>query len=96
MSGRASTRFLYDGSYIRLKNLVFGYSFPKSFINKAHLSNLRVYVMGENLLTFTKYPGADPEFFRATDNAGSNIAPGLAGISMPQVRTISIGVSVGL
>ncbi len=95
MSGRSSSRFLYDGSYLRLKNLTLAYNLPKSVVNKLRISNIRIFVMGENLLTFTNYPGADPEFFRA-EGSGANIAPGLAGITMPQVKTISVGVSLGL
>ncbi len=95
MSGRASSRFLYDGSYIRMKNLTLGYTLPQPILKKIHLSNLRVYLMGENLLTFTKYPGGDPEFFRAS-GAAANIAPGIADITMPQVRTFSFGINLGL
>ncbi|HEY4786751.1 MAG TPA: SusC/RagA family TonB-linked outer membrane protein, partial [Bacteroidales bacterium] len=55
--------FLEDGSYIRLKNVTLGVNVPQSFLKKISLSNvhLRVYASGENLLTFTKYKGMDPE-----------------------------------
>jgi TonB-dependent starch-binding outer membrane protein SusC len=96
MAGRTSSRFLYDGSYVRLKNLVLGYNLPESILNKVHIRNLRIFGMGENLLTFTKYPGTDPEFFNAKNDKEANIAPGIAGITLPQVRTFSVGVSVGL
>lgn len=95
MSGRASSRFLYDGSYVRLKNLTLAYHLPKSLISQVNLANVKVYLTGENLLTFTKYPGADPEFFTAS-GAMANIAPGISGIRMPQVRTISFGINIGL
>jgi len=95
MSGRGSTRFLYDGSYVRLKNLSLAYQIPQTILQKIHVGSLKVYMMGENLLTFTKYPGADPEFFRATGQ-GANIAPGIADITMPQVRTITFGLTLGL
>lgn len=95
MSGRASSRFLYDGSYVRLKNLTLAYHLPQSILSNIHLANVRLFVTGENLLTFTKYPGADPEFFNASGSA-ANISPGIAGISMPQVRTITFGVNIGL
>jgi hypothetical protein len=95
MSGRASSRFLYDGSYVRMKNLTLAYQFPKTIMRKMHDGSLRVYMMGENLLTFTKYPGGDPEFFRAT-GAAANISPGIADITMPQVRTITFGLNLGL
>jgi len=95
MSGRASSRFLYDGSYIRMKNLTLAYQLPQNIIQKLHVRSLRLYLMGENLLTFTKYPGTDPEFFRASGQ-GANISPGIADITMPQVRTFTFGLNLGL
>ncbi len=95
MSGRASSRFLYDGSYIRMKNLTLAYQIPPTILQKLHVRSLRLYMMGENLLTFTKYPGSDPEFFRASGQ-GANISPGIADITMPQVRTITFGLNLGL
>ena len=58
---QVSTRFLYDGSYIRLRNLSLGYTFPKNISDALSLSSLRVFVQGQNLLTITNYPGQDPE-----------------------------------
>lgn len=95
MSGRSSSRFLYDGSYLRMKNLSLSYQLPGVLVQKMHIGSLKLFVMGENLLTFTKYPGADPEFFRAS-GAAANIAPGIADITMPQVRTFTIGLNLGL
>ena len=95
MSGRASSRFLYDGSYIRMKNLILTYHLPKTITQKLYISNAKFFVMAENLLTFTKYPGGDPEFFRAS-GAAANISPGIADITMPQVRTITLGINIGL
>ncbi|GJM64029.1 TonB-dependent receptor [Persicobacter diffluens] len=79
-----------NGSYMRLKNLQVGYSFNKNVLEKMHLSRLRVYVSGQNLLTFTNYTGADPELAHddlmrfGVDNGG-----------YPQARTILLGVNVG-
>jgi TonB-linked SusC/RagA family outer membrane protein len=57
-----SDRWLENGSFIRLKNLQFGYSFPESLLAKTRvISRLRIYISGQNLLTFTKYKGYDPE-----------------------------------
>ena len=58
---RANTGNLYNASYIKLKTLQIGYTFPKSWTTKAAISNLRVFVSGENLLTITNFPGVDPE-----------------------------------
>ncbi|MBC5993637.1 SusC/RagA family TonB-linked outer membrane protein [Pontibacter cellulosilyticus] len=56
-----STRYLEDGSYIRLRNVVLSYNLPKPFISKAGLSSVRVYLQGQNLVTITDYTGFDPE-----------------------------------
>lgn len=58
---RASTADLYNASYIKLKTLQIGYTLPKSWTMKAYISNLRLFVSGENLLTITSFPGVDPE-----------------------------------
>ncbi len=54
-------KWVEDGTYLRLRNISVGYSLPKSVIQKIGLTKLRVYVAGDNLLTFTKYDGYDPE-----------------------------------
>jgi len=57
-----SSDFLYtDASFIRLKNLSLSYTIPQALREKWHIQNLRVYIQGQNLLTFTKYLGSDPE-----------------------------------
>lgn len=82
---RPSNRFIEDGSYLRIKNVTLGYQLPKSLIQRAKLSNARVYLSGQNLHTFTKYTGFDPE-------------TGVNGIDLslyPVSRTISVGINVG-
>ena len=54
---RMSSRFVYDGSYIRLKNVALGYNLPETLIEKLGMENVRLSVSGQNLLTFTDYPG---------------------------------------
>lgn len=61
-----STLWLYRGDYLKLKNLTFGYTVPDMWIKKIHLSDLRFFVSGENLLTITDFPGMDPEMQTAT------------------------------
>lgn len=56
-----STRFVEDGSYLRLKTVTLSYDFNKKWLKKMHLSKLQAYVTGQNLLTLTKYSGYDPE-----------------------------------
>lgn len=82
---RPSTRFIEDGSYLRLKNVTLGYTLPKSLIKHAKMNTARLYVSGQNLLTFTKYTGFDPE-------VSSN------GIDMslyPITRIVSAGINIG-
>ncbi|HRO74476.1 MAG TPA: hypothetical protein PK611_12430, partial [Saprospiraceae bacterium] len=57
----ASTRWVEDGSFVKLQNVSLGYSFPADQMKKLKVNGLRVYVQGQNLLTFTKYKGVDPE-----------------------------------
>jgi hypothetical protein len=80
---RSSSWFLQDGSYLRLKNLTFGYTLPKIWTERASISQLRVYFSGDNLLTRTNYPGLDPE--RGTSGAFVNY---------PQNKIYSFGVNV--
>ncbi len=89
---QASSRWIYDGSYLRLKTLNFGYTVPKEWTNKIYLTNLRLYMTGQNLLTFTKYPGWDPEV--NTDTQG-NIAGGTDFYTAPQPRTLIFGLNIG-
>jgi TonB-linked SusC/RagA family outer membrane protein len=80
---RASTYFLQDGSYLRLKNLVFGYTIPVKVTQKIGISRLRLYFSGDNLLTFTKYRGLDPERYSSGDL-----------LQYPQNKIYSFGVNV--
>lgn len=56
-----STRFVEDGSYVRLKAITLGYNFPARWLSKVKLSKARVYLTGQNLITLTNYSGLDPE-----------------------------------
>lgn len=61
MNFRNSDFYIQDGSYLRLKNIQLGYTFPKKWVNKLSVSNLRVYASATNLFTITSYDGLDPE-----------------------------------
>ncbi|MDD2305175.1 MAG: TonB-dependent receptor [Prolixibacteraceae bacterium] len=80
---RNSSWFLQDGSYLRLKNLSFGYTLPGKTTQRIGIDQLRVYFSGDNLVTFTKYPGLDPE------RGGSGSA-----VNYPQNKIFSFGVNV--
>ena len=94
-----SSRYLSDGSYVRLKTVTLAYNLPDALIERINLSKLRIYVSGQNLLTFTDYEGWDPEvntdYLSEGGTAGGNISQGNDFYSAPQARTITLGVNVG-
>ena len=77
-----STRFIEDGSYLRLKNLQIGYTFPLKWTQKFHCSRLRLYATASNLFTITGYKGYDPE-------VGGGVDYG----NYPQSRTFTFGLN---
>jgi TonB-linked SusC/RagA family outer membrane protein len=87
-----SDRFLEKGDFIRIRNIQFGYNFSKGIISRAKMTNLRLYVQGQNLWTFTKYSGIDPE---ANANGNTNIGLGIDNNRPYLPRTVTVGVSVG-
>ncbi|WP_157887072.1 SusC/RagA family TonB-linked outer membrane protein [Hymenobacter sp. PAMC 26628] len=98
-NARTSDRFLEDGSYLRLKSLTLGYSLPSALATRAHLRTVRIYVQSQNLVTFTKYTGLDPEVstantVSATNNSGNTVL-GTDFFTYPQARTITGGVTLG-
>ena len=96
---RTQTKYLLDGSYIRLKNLTLGYNLPKEFCNKFHIKNLRFYVSGENLLTFHHLPtGYYPDSFVAIPGSLS-MSTGIQGDgytnwSYPLMRQFAFGFNL--
>ncbi len=94
-NSRTSDRFLEDGSYLRLKNLSIGYTIPADKIGKLTgniLTKARIYVSSQNLLTFTKYTGYDPE---VSSKNGALLNNGIDYGQYPQARTLMVGVSLG-
>jgi TonB-linked SusC/RagA family outer membrane protein len=90
-----STRFLENGSYTRLKNLQFGYTFPKDFISRYGFNSFRIYVSGTNLLTFTKFQGSDPEMTVSDNAKGSgDLANGIDWGTYPAARSYNVGINV--
>ncbi|RAJ94411.1 TonB-linked SusC/RagA family outer membrane protein [Larkinella arboricola] len=93
-----SSRWMEDGSFLRLKTVSLGYNLPSSLLKKAFIQSARVYVSGLNLLTFTKYTGYDPEVntqYVNTTNQVANIALGHDFYTPPQARTFTFGVNLG-
>ncbi|MDP1844649.1 MAG: TonB-dependent receptor [Sediminibacterium sp.] len=90
---QASSRYIVDGSYIRLRTVSLGYTFNAKQLSKFKIERLRFYVSAQNLLTFTNYTYWDPEV--NADSFDSNIAKGNDFYTSPQPRTILFGVNVG-
>lgn len=86
-----SSRWVEDGSYLRLKNVALGYNFPKFLLGKMQISRLRVYASAQNILTFTKYKGFDPEV--SFQDSNRNI--GLDYMGYPNVKSVTLGINVG-
>lgn len=89
-----SSRYISDGDYLKLRSALLSYDLPSSVVRKMKLNGMRVYLQGQNLLTFTKYIGWDPEV--STDFATDNITSGVDFYSAPQPRTILVGISINL
>lgn len=88
-----SSRYIDDGSYLRLKTLTLGYSLPAAVIDRLNLRKVRVYFTGLNLLTFTGYNGWDPEV--NTDFTAGNVTLGTDFYAAPQAKTYTFGVNIG-
>ncbi|MDB5134605.1 MAG: TonB dependent receptor [Mucilaginibacter sp.] len=88
-----STRFLESGSYLKLKNVQLGYKLGKDALTSLGISSVRVYVSGQNLLTFTKYTGLDPEQYNNSNNGNAVTAVGIDWGTYPSARTITVGVN---
>jgi TonB-linked SusC/RagA family outer membrane protein len=89
-NNQVSSRFIEDGSYVRLKNLTLAYGLPQSVLQKSGISGVRVYVTGQNLLTWTDYSGYDPEV--SADPFSSTGFGRDLGV-YPQARTYTVGLN---
>jgi hypothetical protein len=88
-NARFSDRWIEDGSYLRLKTVTLSYDLP---LNSEFIQGLRFWIQGNNLLTFTKYLGTDPEFTMTSNVIGQGIDLGRVG----QSRSIVAGVKINL
>lgn len=88
-----SSRWVQDGSYLRVKSVNLGYNIPKRILASAKIESARVYIAASNLFTFTKYTGYDPE---VNTEYTANINLGHDFYTPPQARTISVGINLGL
>lgn len=88
-----SSRFIENGSFLRIKNITLGYTLPKNTAKKIRLKSARFYISGQNLYTFTPYTGMDPEVnYYSVDN----IVMGTDFFTYPQSRTFLFGINIGL
>ena len=89
-----STMFLYDASFVRLREVTLAYNVPATFTKKLRLQSLKVFTTGMNLLTFSKYPGGDPEIARDFENPQDrNMSPNVTYLTTPQQKTLTFGLS---
>jgi TonB-linked SusC/RagA family outer membrane protein len=95
-SQQISTYFVEDGSYMRIKNIQLTYTLPSSIVSKLKLSQVQVYVQGQNLFTFTKYKGLDPDInLRTSGNDNQDIHMGIDEGAFPVAKSYNIGLKVG-
>lgn len=97
VSGNSNSYYVEDGSYLRAKTIQLGYTFPKSLVSKLTLSNIRLYVQGQNLFTITKYSGADPDLSLINNNVNnirSDTYIGVDRAGFPNPKQLLVGVNV--
>ncbi|SFS49047.1 TonB-linked outer membrane protein, SusC/RagA family [Lutibacter maritimus] len=87
-NNRASTRFLEDGGYLRVKTIQVGYSLPSEVVESLDISKFRVYITGQNLFTFTNYSGLDPEV------AGDILSRGIDRTLYPKYKSLIFGLQL--
>ena len=94
---KISSRWLEDGSYVRLKDITLGYNLPKNISKKFYLDNFRLYFTIQNLYTWTDYPGFDPEVNAPGTNLSqttANIQQGIDYYTAPQSKSFTFGVNL--
>lgn len=96
---KLSDRYVEDGSYLRLKAITLGYTFPKQLLNKFSIDHLRIYAGAKNLLTITSYQGFDPEVGDQDRWSGKNLTRGVDGMSLwdptfPNTREFYVGLQL--
>ncbi len=87
-----SNYYLQKGDYVRLKIVQLGYTLPKDVTSRFGMNKVRLYITGENLLTFTKYTGYDPEI-AGRNNSEQDII-GVDRAYYPQARTFMLGANI--
>jgi len=89
-----STMFLRSASYLRMRELTIAYRVPPEALRKLFFKSFRIFATGTNLLTFTKYPGGDPEITRDFENAQDrNLSPNITYLTAPTQKTFVVGIN---
>ncbi|MFC2138313.1 TonB-dependent receptor [Bacteroidota bacterium] len=91
-ASNVSTRYIEDASYFKLKNIQLGFTLPKKYTMNLGLSNLRIYVSGQNLLTITNYSGMDPEF--SVNEETDNLIKGIDRGYYPHSKSVIVGFQI--
>jgi TonB-dependent starch-binding outer membrane protein SusC len=95
-SQQISTYFVEDGSYMRIKNIQLTYSIPTAWVQKIKISSAQIYVQGQNLFTFTKYKGLDPDInLRNSSTDNQDIHMGIDEGAFPVAKSYNVGVRLG-
>jgi hypothetical protein len=97
INNEISSRYIEDASYLRLRNVTVGYTFPTTMVNKSGngiIKKLRFYVQGQNLATFTNYSGLDPEIAPFYNAAGLVDGLGIDRSAQPRPITVLSGIQV--
>ena len=91
-----SSYMVEDGSYLKLRNIQLGYNFPESLVTRIGLTNARVFVNAQNILTLTRYEGLDPELSAGGSSDTRNTRQGIDGLGQyPQTQLLSAGLQIG-
>ncbi len=91
-NNRITSRFIEDGSYLRLKNMTLIYNFTNYQLKRMKINNMRVYASAYNLITFTRYSGMDPEVHYSGDD---DLSMGTDFFTYPQARNFTFGINIG-
>jgi len=95
MRFRNTSRFLHDGSYIRLRQISLSYSFPDALCKTIKMKSVRVFAIAQNLLVITRFPGWDPEVVgNLGSNAERNLQIGTTDFDFPQLKSFTVGANI--
>ena len=92
-----SSRYLYDGSFLRVRHLTLGYTLPERITGRGGFERVRVFTTAYNLFTFTSYPGYDPEvnsLGTGSSAQASNVVLGIDFYTTPQMRSLVFGIDL--